>query len=112
MTISTLRDIGQPSIKEVVWNWVRRRTMGDWVKIGISLAGAAAVAWTMLQLHEYRLNQMEHGFEKHLIEHDQQYREISNALHGIDLSIARMRSEGMNYQTRKHDGQEAIIYGR
>lgn len=66
--------------------------MNDWLKIGVGAAGAVIVAWTMIQQHEYRLGQVEHALDTHLDQHERQYREISQTLHDIDLTLARMHA--------------------
>jgi len=64
--------------------------MSDWIKIGLTLAGAALLVWSMVQQHEYRLNQLEEGFKSHLDKHDDQYREIQKSLREIDLTLTRL----------------------
>lgn len=64
--------------------------MSDWIKIGLTLAGAALLVWSMVQQHEYRLNQLEEGFKGHLDKHDDQYREIQKSLREIDLTLTRL----------------------
>lgn len=81
-------------------DWIRRRKMTDWLKIGIGAAGAVIVAWTMIQQHEYRLGQVEHNFEQHLVEYNHQYKDISATLHGIDLTLARMNANGFTASSR------------
>jgi hypothetical protein len=62
---------------------LKRMTMSDWMKIGLTLAGFAIITWSMVQQHEYR-------FEMHLAAHDEQFKEISKTLHDIDVTLARM----------------------
>ena len=64
--------------------------MSDWIKIGLTLAGAALLVWSMVQQHEYRLNQLEEGFKSHLDKHDDQYKEIQKSLRDIDLTLTRL----------------------
>lgn len=69
---------------------LRRATMSDWVKIGLTVGGFAIITWSMVQQHEYRLEKLEHSFESHLAAHDEQYKEIAKTLHDIDVTLARM----------------------
>lgn len=69
---------------------LKRMTMSDWMKIGLTLAGFAIITWSMVQQHEYRLEKLEHSFEMHLAAHDEQYKEIAKTLHDIDVTLARM----------------------
>lgn len=69
---------------------LRRLTMSDWLKLGLTIAGFAVVTWSMVQQHAYRIEKLEHNFDAHLQAHDEQYREISKTLHDIDVTLARM----------------------
>ena len=69
---------------------LRRLTMSDWIKIGLTLAGFAIITWSMVQQHEYRLGQIEAGFKEHLDKHDDQYRELQKSLREIDLTLTRL----------------------
>jgi len=64
--------------------------MGDWLKIGLTLAGFAVITWASVQQHEYRLGQLEASFKDHLDKHDEQYRDIHKSLREIDLSLTRL----------------------
>jgi hypothetical protein len=86
-----------PSPSSASWlglivDWWRAKTMSDWIKIGLTLAGAAFLVWSMVQQHEYRLNQLEDGFKGHLDKHDEQYKDIQKSLRDIDLMLTRMNA--------------------
>lgn len=90
-----------PSPKSVSWlgliaDWWRQRTMSDWLKIGLTVAGFAVVTWASVQQHEYRLVQLEHAFDEHLKNHDVQFKEISKTLHDIDITLTRMNAQKGN----------------
>ena len=84
------------SVFDTLLDWIRRRKMTDWLKIGVGAAGAVVVAWTMIQQHEYRLGQIEEGFRTHIVEYNAQYRDISKTLHDIDVSLARMATKPLD----------------
>lgn len=71
---------------------LRRLTMSDWVKIGLTLSGFAVITWSMVQQHDYRIEKLEHAFEQHLNAHDEQYKDIAKSLREIDLTLARMNA--------------------
>lgn len=79
---------------------LRRLTMSDWLKIGMTLAGFAVITWSMVQQHEYRLEKIEHSFEAHLQSHDAQYKDIASALRDIDIALARMSAKDGASSTR------------
>ena len=83
---------GSESLLSSIVRRLRRLTMSDWLKIGLTVAGFAVVTWASVQQHEYRLVQLEHAFDEHLKNHDVQFKEISKTLHDIDITLTRMNA--------------------
>lgn len=64
--------------------------MGEWAKIGLTLAGAAVIAWNMVQKHEYKILGLEEAFAVHLQKHDESIREIRTGLDQLHFDIIRL----------------------
>lgn len=64
--------------------------MGEWAKIGLTLAGAAMIAWNMVQKHEYKILGLEEAFATHLQKHDENIREIKTGLDQLHFDIIRL----------------------
>ncbi len=67
--------------------------MSDWIKLALTAAGSVAVVWGMVQQHEYRLGKIETTFDRHLESHNQDLKEIRQALSLIDLKLTRIEAE-------------------
>ncbi len=74
----------------LVVKWIRSRKMTDWLKIIGTVLAAVFVVWSMVQQHEYRIDQLESGWKSHLDKHDEQYKEIQRSLREIDLTLTRL----------------------
>lgn len=64
--------------------------MGEWAKIGLTLAGAAVIAWNMVQKHEYQIVGLEEAFTTHIQKHDEAIREIRTGLDQLHYDIIRL----------------------
>jgi len=62
----------------------------EWVKIGLIVAGVGIGMWSMMQQHEYRLDQLEHDFAAHLEKHDVQNERTNKMLHDMELQLAKV----------------------
>jgi len=67
--------------------------MNDWIKTLGSAVVAVAVAWSMLQQHDYRLNKLEHSFEEHLDKHDEQNTAMIRSLTQIQIDVSRLNAK-------------------
>ena len=77
---------------ETLVKWLRSRTMSDWIKIIVAIAGVAIVTWAAVQQHDYRIAQLESSFREHLDKHDEQNQKIQQSLHDIDMTLARLNA--------------------
>ena len=82
------------SLLSLIVDRLRRLTMNEWVKIGLTISGFAVVTWSMVQQHEYRLEKIEKSFDTHLERHDDQYKEIQRFMRDLEVSIARLGRDG------------------
>ena len=69
---------------------IRRIKMTDWIKMLGSAAVAVAVAWSMLQQHDYRLGKLEDSLETHLQKHDDQNTQIQKTLTQIQIDLSKL----------------------
>jgi hypothetical protein len=65
--------------------------MADWIKMLGSAAIAVALAYSMLQQHDYRINKLEDNFEQHLLKHDAQTAEIQQTMKRIEIELTRLQ---------------------
>lgn len=80
----------QDSLLESIAQRIRRTKMTDWLKMLGSAVIAVAVAWSMLQQHDYRLGKLEDSFEQHLLKHDDQNTQIQKTLTQIQIELSRL----------------------
>ena len=67
--------------------------MSDWLKIGLTILGVAVTVYVMVQQHDFRIERLESGFEKHLTTHETQYREIEGTLTQIQIGLGRLSGQ-------------------
>ena len=79
------------SLLEQSVNRLRRMTVNDWIKMLGSAAIAVAMAWSMLQQHDYRINKLEDNFEAHMVKHDAQFAENQQTLKRIEIELTRLQ---------------------
>lgn len=64
--------------------------MSDWIKMLGSAAIAVALAYSMLQQHDYRINKLEDSLETHLQKHDDQNTQMQKTLTQIQIDISKL----------------------
>lgn len=67
--------------------------MNEWIKMLGSAVVAIAVAWSMLQQHDYRLNKLEASFEQHLDKHEEQNNQMLKTLTQIQIDVSRLSAK-------------------
>jgi hypothetical protein len=80
---------GRSPLEAVIYR-IRRTSMSDWVKLGLTLAGFAIITWSMVQQHDYRIQKLEDGFETHLAKHEDQNAQIQKTLTQIQIELSRL----------------------
>jgi hypothetical protein len=81
------------SLLELIAKRLKQATMNDWIKMLGSAVVAVAVAWSMLQQHDYRLNKLEASFEEHLDKHDEQNTTMLKTLTQIQIDVSRLSAK-------------------
>lgn len=79
------------SLLDLIVERLRRIAMADWIKMLGSAAIAVALAYSMLQQHDYRINKLEDNFEQHLLKHDAQTAEIQQTMKRIEIELTRLQ---------------------
>ena len=64
--------------------------MTDWLKMLASAGIAVAMAYSMLQQHDYRINRLEDSLETHLQKHDDQNQQIQKTLMQIQIDLNKL----------------------
>jgi hypothetical protein len=83
--------ISQASLLDLIVERLRKTKMSDWIKMLGSAAIAVALAYSMLQQHDYRINKLEDTLETHLIKHESQSEETQRLLRDLAVQVARIQ---------------------
>jgi len=81
------------SFLELLVERLRKKTMGEWIKLGVMLCGFAVVTWSTVQNLEYRMDKIEKSFDEHLDKHDVQYDQIQKTLTLIQIDVGRINKQ-------------------
>lgn len=81
----------QGSLLDLIVERLRRIRMADWIKMLGSAAIAVAMAYSMLQQHDYRINKLEDNFDQHMAKHDAQFSEVQATMKRIEIELTRLQ---------------------
>lgn len=81
----------QDSLLELIAARLRRLTMNDWLKLGVTLLGFGILTWSAVQKLEYRVDKIETTLEQHLDKHEAQYESLQKSLRDIDIQLTRLQ---------------------
>ena len=78
------------SLLDLLVERLRKKTMSEWIRLGIMLAGVAVMTWSSVRNLEYRVDKIENSLEQHLEKHDMQNREILKSLQDMEIQLTRL----------------------